>query len=184
MKIETIEIFGFASAFRALRLPFNGTHKSDSLMNVGIEIKNQSIHYGGYFRYGLKDLKLIQSLVKNGDEHAKVVRGIIVSASIIAPRYWWQECDTYRIGHERLSSQSTMHIEAKGLTGEELQKLKSEIKEGLEQERIDEFSYQTLRRIYFQRKSHRLPEWHQFCKWIEELPLAKELITIGEYNDN
>jgi hypothetical protein len=87
--------------------------------------------------------------------------------------------DTYKIGSERLSSESTMHCEAKGLSGEELQKVKSELKEGHEQERIQEFSYQTLRRIYFQRRTHRLPEWKEFCKWIETLPLSNELITIG-----
>ena len=27
-----------------------------------------------------------------------------------------------------------------------------------------------------QRKDHRLPEWREFCKWIETLPYAKELI--------
>lgn len=180
MKIETLELFGFVSAIKALRLPFNGKDKSDSITGFDCDWHIFSIELFSKVDFGPKDLKLLKSLVKNGDEHAKTVRGIIVSASIVAPRYWWQECDTYRIGHERLSSQSTMHCEAKGLSGEELQKFKSEIKEGLEQERIDEFSYQTLRRIYFQRKSHRLPEWHQFCEWIESLPLSKELITIKE----
>lgn len=42
-------------------------------------------------------------------------------------------------------------------------------------------NYQQLRTIYRQRKNHRLPEWREFCKWIETLPYAKELIT-GETN--
>ena len=46
-------------------------------------------------------------------------------------------------------------------------------------------NYAVLRNIYFQRKDHKLSEWHQFCKWIESLPYAKELITItkGENNE-
>jgi len=178
MIIETNEIFGFVSAFRALRLPFKGKSKSDSETNSFCDAEGFSIILHSEISIGPKDLAILRSLIKNGDEHAKVVRGIIVSCSIVAPRYWWQEMDTYRIGHERLASESTMHVEAKGLTGEELQRAKSEIKEGLEQERIDEFSYQTLRRIYFQRKSHRLPEWKIFIEWIKTLPLAKELIFI------
>jgi len=178
MKIEILELFGFVSAVRALRLPFRGKAKSDSIFGETYCYVDEFITSHASVKIGEKDFKLFQSLVKNGDEHAKVVRGIIISCSITAPRYWWQEMDTYRVGTERLSSESTMHIEAKGLSGEELQKMKSELKEGHEQERIQEFSYQTLRRIYFQRKSHRLPEWHQFCEWIESLPLAKELITI------
>ena len=114
--------------------------------------------------------------MRQGDEHAKVLRGINVWAEITAPVYWWAELETYRAGHERLSSQSTMHTDCKGLSGEELQKAKSEIPMGKELKKIDMFSYQTLRRIYIQRKNHRLPEWHTFVDWIKTLPYAKELI--------
>lgn len=38
-------------------------------------------------------------------------------------------------------------------------------------------SYATLRNIYFARKNHKLKEWQDFCKEIEELPYAEELIT-------
>ncbi len=37
-------------------------------------------------------------------------------------------------------------------------------------------NYQVLRNIYFQRRNHKLQEWRDFCKWIESLPYAKELI--------
>lgn len=37
-------------------------------------------------------------------------------------------------------------------------------------------NYRCLKNIYIQRKDHRLPEWREFCKWIETLPYAKELI--------
>ena len=37
-------------------------------------------------------------------------------------------------------------------------------------------NYRCLRNIYIQRNDHRLPEWREFCKWIETLPYAKELI--------
>lgn len=37
-------------------------------------------------------------------------------------------------------------------------------------------NYQQLKTIYAQRKNHRLPEWRDFCKWIETLPYS-ELIT-------
>jgi hypothetical protein len=56
--------------------------------------------------------------------------------------------------------------------------LKQILPEGYLQTRIIEYSYQALRNIYFQRRNHDLPEWQQFCKFIETLPLAKELITI------
>lgn len=37
-------------------------------------------------------------------------------------------------------------------------------------------NYRQLKTIYRQRKDHRLPEWREFCRWIETLPHA-ELIT-------
>lgn len=49
--------------------------------------------------------------------------------------------------------------------------------EGWLQTRTVTLNYEVLRNIYFQRRYHKLTEWHQFCKWIEELPYGKELIT-------
>ena len=37
-------------------------------------------------------------------------------------------------------------------------------------------NYAVLRNIYFQRRYHKLSEWKTFCKWVETLPYAKELI--------
>lgn len=36
-------------------------------------------------------------------------------------------------------------------------------------------NYRCLKTIYSQRRAHRLPEWREFCKWIETLPKFKEL---------
>lgn len=33
-------------------------------------------------------------------------------------------------------------------------------------------TYRQLKTIYQQRKNHRLPEWREFCRWIEQLPRA------------
>lgn len=38
--------------------------------------------------------------------------------------------------------------------------------------------YAVLRNIYFQRRNHKLAQWHKFCDWIAKLPYAKELITL------
>ena len=41
-------------------------------------------------------------------------------------------------------------------------------------------NYRCLKNIWRQRRNHRLPEWRAFCKWIETLPYAKELICYEE----
>lgn len=47
---------------------------------------------------------------------------------------------------------------------------------GFNQKRTWTANYQVLRNIYFQRRHHKLDEWHTFCEQIESLPYGKELI--------
>ncbi len=198
MKIETIEIAGFAGALTALRLPFGKDlrsrieHFCDTYLDfTDMDVEKAEDTYevtmtghprftsNTYIAIAPKDLSLMTTLVKRGDEHAKVVRGINVWAKITAPVYWWAEEETYRAGHERLASESTMHIDCKGLSGKELQEAKAAIPMGKELTKVDMFSYQTLRRIVAQRHNHRLPEWHTFIDWVKTLPFAEELILVG-----
>ena len=45
------------------------------------------------------------------------------------------------------------------------------------QTRAVTMNYENLRSMYHQRENHKLSEWHQFCKWVEDdLPYSKELI--------
>ena len=176
--VQTIEVAGFAAAMSALRLPYGKEVRShvETQSNDGRD---------GYVRnlskvsFDEKDVKLLTLLIKNGDEHAKVLRGVVAYCEVNAPRYFHQELDTYRIGAERLGSESTMHIQGQGLTEEELVEMKENLPEGTMQKRVWMFSYQTLRRIYLQRRHHRLPQWREFCKWIEILPMSDAFITIG-----
>lgn len=92
MQIKTLEVAGFHSALKAMRNPMDSWAKSDS-------------HTG---RVGKKDRELSMKLAKAGTEHAKHLRMVMVWSDITAPRYWWTEFDTYRIGVEKVSC-STMH---------------------------------------------------------------------------
>lgn len=183
IEIKTLEIAGFASAVQALRLPFK--KECRSLVKCVYKHNDDKTADEPYFEncgivdFERKDLHLMSTLVKRGDEHAKAIRGIVVYAEIEAPVYWWCEAETYRAGHERLSSASTMHVDCKGLSGEELVKAKSEIPMGKMLKKIDFFSYQCLRNIVKQRKGHRLPEWAVFIDWVRTLPFADELILVG-----
>ena len=51
------------------------------------------------------------------------------------------------------------------------------------QKRTVDLNYQTLRRIFFARRHHKLTEWsggNGFCGWIKTLPYAEELIAYEE----
>ena len=191
MEIKTIEIAGMAGALTALRLPFGKEERSDInfYTNRGTNVirdeamermvSTNHVSFTSDIWIDGRDIDLMTTLVKRGDEHSKVVRGILVYTKITAPIYWWCELETYRAGHERLASSSTMHIDCRGLSGEELQEAKSAIPMGKELTKVDYFSYQALRNIYKQRYNHRLQEWHTFCSWIKDLPFADELILPG-----
>lgn len=187
IKIKTLEVAGFGAAVQALRLPFTRECRSKVSTKMILDeegvIENPHVGYTTLVDFDEKDLKLMKTLIKRGDEHAKVIRGIIAYSEIEAPVYWWCEMETYRAGHERLSSASTMHVECRGLSGDDLVKAKSEIPMGKTLKKIDFFSYQCLRNIVKQRKGHRLPEWATFIEWVRSLPFANELIFVGLEND-
>ena len=184
--IKTLEIGGLGAALQALRLPFGKECRSEVRGNFGIsefmlekdDVFHKIYSNGSSVFVHPDDVKLISTLVKRGDEHAKVLRGVTVWAEINAPRYWWQECDRYSVGACCLSSNSTMHQQGKGLDEDALVEMKENLPEGTMQKRAWMFSYQALRRIYLQRRDHRLPQWRKFCDWIKTLPFAEEFITV------
>lgn len=47
------------------------------------------------------------------------------------------------------------------------------------QKRTVMLNYEVLANIYHNRKDHKLDEWREFCRWIEDLPLS-EIITLEE----
>lgn len=49
--------------------------------------------------------------------------------------------------------------------------------ESFNQLRTFDLSYESLYSIYFQRRNHKLDEWHTFCDWIESLPYMKEFLA-------
>ena len=109
LKLENTEVFGWEAAIRGMRNPMNSWSKSDT----------QYFDRGGVFRVpkiGKNDLKLMKSLSKAGNDHAKFLRMINVTVDITAPLYWWKEHDQYKVG-TTTNSCSTMHkIHAKEFT--------------------------------------------------------------------
>lgn len=110
LDVKTIEVAGFLSAVEALRLPFGKECRSQTNYDDSwVEDVVPNFQSDVRVIFDERDLTLMSTLIKRGDEHAKVLRGIIVYAEINAPLMVWSELDTYRIGTERLSSESTMH---------------------------------------------------------------------------
>jgi len=98
VNFQTIEVAGFAPAIMGMRHPLKSYDKADS-----------SYDEEGILHIGQNDYDLAKRLCQaGGPEHAKFLRQIEVWVNITAPRFWWPEFDTYKIG-TTANSQSTMH---------------------------------------------------------------------------
>lgn len=147
----------------------------------------------------------IKSLAQSnaGEGHDQWLTGVIVQFDVTASLKWWPEAQRYHF-LDFVSSQSTMHritkfdiskqcndyvlpetIEAleglvaehnKSPSPEKYLKVLYNIPTGFKLTAGLTTNYRQLKTIYKQRKSHRLPEWRSFCRWIESLPYS-ELIT-------
>lgn len=103
IQIDKVEVFGWEAAIRGMRNSFNSWDKSDSRYNAD----------SGRYEVGPADIELMDRLSRSGPSHAKFLRYINVTLDITAPRYWWAEMDTYKVGTVR-NSCSTMHkVQAK-----------------------------------------------------------------------
>lgn len=143
--------------------------------------------------------KVSANLADKGAGHNKFLRQIVFWVDIVAPRYWWSEFDTYKIGTVA-QSESTMHklakrrpeyadfapstpaytIEAFRTAWEHnkhnIQTLKACLPEGYLQRRLVTMNYETLRAIIDQRATHRLPEWPDFIKQMRTQVRHPELL--------
>jgi len=67
--------------------------------------------------YNITDMKRLKrvacTLAPKDGGHNKFIESMVVWLEIRAPRYWWQEYDTYRTGTTK-QSESTMHTITKG----------------------------------------------------------------------
>lgn len=142
-----------------------------------------------------------------GSGHDCFLKGILVSFDLTATIKMWVQAERY--GHFHLvSSMSTMHMLAnmdaafieytdknvvrnfiddtvlyrEDGTRENHLKLLYSIPSGLLLTARVTTNYLQLKTIYKQRRSHVLPEWQEFCDWIEKLPYSY-LITGKDGDD-
>jgi hypothetical protein len=117
--------------------------------------------------------------------HNKLLESITVYIDIEAPRAWWSEFDTYRVGMTK-QSESTMHTLSKRAPTKDdfeegtpeymietfiatwhvwkgdIHKLKMSLPEGFLQRRMVVTNYKVLKNILAQRQGHRLKLWQVF----------------------
>lgn len=140
-----------------------------------------------------------------GTGHDQFLTGIVVQFDLCFTIKAWTEAERYHF-LDFVSSQSTMHRITKfDVSKQCIKYVRQKAIENLE-ECIADYNadptpenylvvvynapvglqltarmttnYRQLKTIYQQRKAHRLPEWRDFCKWVETLPHSE--LIVGE----
>lgn len=138
-----------------------------------------------------------------GTGHDNFLNGIVVQFDLTLTLKAWTEAQRYNFFHF-VSSQSTMHRIAQfDLDKQYIEYVDPRMVE-IMKELVDTYNrtqsaddylrclysnpdgfrltarmttnYRQLKTIYQQRRTHRLPEWRDFCAWIETLPHAELII--------
>ncbi|APH20944.1 TPA: hypothetical protein ACXDAY_002126 [Clostridium botulinum] len=179
MKIENVKIYDLEESIAASKYPM-----SIDTNNCSSEITNTVVKLAN---------------CEKGTGHDQFMTGIRVAFNLTFSNKAWVELERYRFV-EFVSSQSTMHriakFDLKTQYNEYVDKRMIDIMEELKdtynktQDKEDYLkllysnpigfeltarlttNYRALKTVYSQRKNHRLPEWREFCKWIEALPYS------------
>ena len=158
-----------------------------------------------------KDLKRAALLgtTGTGEGHDNFLNGIIVQFDLYAPLYMWKQIQRYHF-LDFISSQSTMHRLLKfdvatqcvsdtdpvivrryqdlvadynaAPDAAKWRTLVASLPSGFVLGATMTTNYRQLKTIYFQRRNHKLREWHYFCDWCRTLPLFTT-ICLGEDAD-
>ena len=181
--ISNVKVYGFDESIKASKYP----------MSVDIETLSSDITKR---TVGLASCNM-------GEGHDNFLNGIIVQFDLTYTVKCWTEAERYHF-FDFVSSQSTMHRIAKFDLDKAYIEYVDEFIINRMKELVNIYNenptpenylrvlysnpcgfrltarmttnYRQLKTIYHQRKTHRLPEWRVFCKWVESLPRFKELI--------
>lgn len=133
-------------------------------------------------------MKEIKNMYKNGETQKEIAKKFNVKQGTISEiirdtgtkeAELYEEAMVWETLINRLNELRLLYLDTKDYNY--VVRIKRILPEGFLQMRTWNTNYAELRNIYHQRKNHRLKEeWRDiFCKWVETLPYAKELI-IGD----
>ena len=150
----------------------------------------------------IKAAKLAQSLAFKGLGHSKYLASIQVWLLVTAPRAWWIEMDTYKVGMTTNSASSMHTLMKEPVTADnfavgtsivlidnlnkliedkaDITTVKMNLPEGYLQTRQVCLNYMALQNIIKQRSGHRLKYWDMFCTEIMKQVDHPELLTLPE----
>lgn len=197
IKIEYVEIYGWKAAIIGMRNPMNSWAKDDSvidklgLVDIGennLKLMKSLVKAGSDHSKFMRMINVTLDIVaplywwKEFDTYkVGTVRNSCSTMHKIHDKeftlddFSCEHCPSYMNGiKETLEAFRKLYLETndKKYWYTIIQLLPS----GYNQRATVQLNYAVLRNMYHSRKAHKLDEWREFCKWIETLPYAKELI--------
>lgn len=183
MIVSNVHVFGMENAVRGSKFP----------MATSVEELNGTV---------VPTTKKLATC-ERGSGHDQFLTGIIVQFDLTFSVKAWTEAERYHF-FDFISSQSTMHRIARfdlshqysPYTDKRMIDIMNELKDKYNETQDPEdylrllysnpcgflltaamtTNYRQLKTIYAQRKNHRLPEWREFCAFLETLPNAEFII--------
>lgn len=206
IEVKTIGISGFEGAIRGMRMPFESFDKSDSgneyfdnraftfvIGSNDMALCKKLIKGGSEHRKFMRMIH-VQAEVKaprywwsEADTYKYITKNSSSTMHLITKRElsindFSREGGASTGALESIIDTLNMLIRCynfssdAGLKQQWFMTIKQLLPESFNQLRMIDTNYECLLSIYNQRKNHRLPEWKEFCNWIESLPYMKEFI--------
>lgn len=211
INIENIDVYGWEAAIRGMRNPMNSWDKSDSnFINTGyqteysigsndLKLMKSLVKAGTDHRKFLRMINVTMDITaplywwKEFDTY-KI--GTIRNSCSTMHKIHEKEFDFDDFSCEHLFPDTKLTIERtiQSLNAYRYEFLRTNDKRhwwqmiqllpsSYNQRATVQLNYEVLLNIYHSRKTHKLDEWREFCKLIENLPYMNEFIG-GNENDN
>ena len=207
IKLERTSVMNFENALRGMRNPMNSWDKSDSVFAPALCIGPNDLELARRLvGAGSDDRKFLRQIFVSVDvtaplywwkEYDTYKVGTVANSTSTMHKIHDKPFEVDDFSHERMSIDGVNllidHVIPfleecrKWYNTEKNPKLKriywddmiQTLPTSYNQMRTCTLNYENLINMYYARHNHKLPEWHDFCDWIEGLPYFEEICIEG-----
>ena len=205
IKLERTSVMNIENAVRGMRNPLNSWEKSDSCydgdgnyilgendLGLAVRLAKSGTDHRKYLRMIFVSVDITSPLYwwKEYDTY-KV--GTVANSTSTMHKIHAKAFDRDDFSHDRMSETALSCLDGIISVLEETRQKYLETRDmaywhdmiqllpsSYNQMRTCTMNYENLINIYYARRNHKLPEWHTFCRWVESLPYADQLIMVKE----
>ena len=203
IKLERSSVMNLENAVRGMRNPMNSWAKSDSYYNEDGEyiLGDEDLGLAGRLaKSGSDHRKYLRMIFVSVDltaplywwkEYDTYKVGTVANSTSTMHKIHAKPFERDDFSHDRMSETALACLDGVIAVLEETRLKFLETKDtaywhdmiqllpsSYNQMRTCTMNYENLINMYYARRNHKLPEWREFCRFVESLPYADELILI------